>query len=234
VTTFALVHGAWHAAWHWHLVEAELARRGHRGVAVDLPCTDPQAGAGAYADVVCAALSDVDGDDVVVVGHSLGGLTIPLGAAARPVRRLVYLAAMIPLPGHSIDDQVATGRADGLPVVVRRGLGAGQIVHDDNSSEWRPEAAVSVMYPDADPQLAAAAAHRLRRQYWRPTGEVTPLSAFPDVESAAIVCEADAVMNPDWCRHVAAERLGVAAAELPGDHSPFLGRPAALVDLLVR
>ena len=231
MTTFALVHGAWHAGWHWHLVEAQLARRGHRGVAVDLPAGDPQAGAADYARVVCDALSAVD-DDVVVVGHSLGGLTIPLVATMRPVRRLVYLAAMIPLPGASIDDQVATGRADGL-AVLRRGLGAGQIGHQDGSSEWHPEAAVPVMYPDADPRLAAAAAARLRRQYWRPTREVTPLAAFPDVESAAIVCAGDAVMNPRWCAHVAAERLGVTAAELPGDHSPFLARPAALVDLLL-
>ena len=43
MTTFALVHGAWHGAWCWEPVMAELERRGHRAVAVDLPCDDPAA-----------------------------------------------------------------------------------------------------------------------------------------------------------------------------------------------
>jgi alpha-beta hydrolase superfamily lysophospholipase len=45
MSTYALVHGASHAAWHWHLVEDELRNRGHQVVAVDLPCDDHKAGA---------------------------------------------------------------------------------------------------------------------------------------------------------------------------------------------
>jgi len=41
-----------------------------------------------------AALADAGGD-VVAVGHSLGGLTIPLVAAARPVRRLIFLSLLM-------------------------------------------------------------------------------------------------------------------------------------------
>ena len=43
MTTFALIHGAWHGAWCWERLAAELERRGHRAVAVDLPCDDPAA-----------------------------------------------------------------------------------------------------------------------------------------------------------------------------------------------
>jgi hypothetical protein len=39
-------------------------------------------------------------------------------------------------------------------------------------------------------------------------------------------------VDPDRSRRVANERLGVAPAELPGSHSPYLSRPAELADLL--
>src|SRR5437870_7882996 len=72
VTTFALVHGAFHGAWCWDLVRAELESRGHRTIAMDLPCDDPEAGNVRYAEVVTGAINDV-GDDVILVGHSLAG-----------------------------------------------------------------------------------------------------------------------------------------------------------------
>src|ERR1700735_1625644 len=92
MTTFALVHGAWHGAWCWESLAPLLRQAGHEVVAMDLPIEDGSASFEDYADVVCASL-DGYGDDVVVVGHSFGGLTIPLVAARRPVGHLGYLCA---------------------------------------------------------------------------------------------------------------------------------------------
>lgn len=44
-----------------------------------------------------------DADDVVLVGHSLGGASIPIAAARRPVRHLVFVCALLPEPGKSVD-----------------------------------------------------------------------------------------------------------------------------------
>jgi pimeloyl-ACP methyl ester carboxylesterase len=145
VITFGLVHGAWHGAWCWDLVAAELRRRGYGAVAVDLPSPDPDAGAEAYARTVLDALTDAGADDVVLVGHSLGGLTIPVVAQAlaergRPVRALVFVAGLLPTVGASFDD----GGADD-PDRLMPGLGAGQIAHDDGSSTWQPQAAIALM-----------------------------------------------------------------------------------------
>jgi pimeloyl-ACP methyl ester carboxylesterase len=76
MSLFALVHGGAHGGWCWELLVPELEKRGHSTVAPDLPIEDDAAGAREYARVVAAALPTND-DDVVVVGHSLGGLTIP-------------------------------------------------------------------------------------------------------------------------------------------------------------
>lgn len=106
MTIFALVHGAWHGAWCWERVAPELKARGHRVVAVDLPCDDATATFETHADVVVRALEAAGGNDVVVIGHSLGGLTLPLVADRRPVRRLIYLCALVPIPGSSLAEQL--------------------------------------------------------------------------------------------------------------------------------
>jgi pimeloyl-ACP methyl ester carboxylesterase len=82
VATFALIHGGGGSAWDWHLVAPALREHGHDAVAVDLPGEDESAGWEEYADAVVEAIGDRRG--VMVVGHSLGGFTAPLGALAFP------------------------------------------------------------------------------------------------------------------------------------------------------
>jgi pimeloyl-ACP methyl ester carboxylesterase len=170
------------------------------------------------------------GDEVVVVAHSMGGLVAPVVAERLPVRRVVFVAGLLPLVGSSFDDQVA---AAGRGQLILPGLGDGQADHGDGSSSWADlDKAAERMFPDAAGDVKAWAAARLRRQYWTVMREVTPLAAWPDVEYASVVCAEDRVVSPAWSRDACRERLGVAAVELPGDHSPYLSRPAELVDLL--
>lgn len=110
-----LVHGGAHAADCWDLAIAELACREPelRVVAIDLP------GRGrnpadlltvTITDWVDSVVSDVEKaslGDVVIVGHSMGGLTVP-GVVARlgasRVREMVLAAAFIPADGLSVAD----------------------------------------------------------------------------------------------------------------------------------
>ena len=105
MTTLALVHGAYHGAWCWDRVIPLLTARGIDVVAPELPCEDPAAGIAEYATIVEAAL---DGrDDVVIVGHSLGGLTIPVVASHRPIRRMVFLCSVPTGPGPAVAGAMA-------------------------------------------------------------------------------------------------------------------------------
>ncbi len=81
---FVLVHGAYHGAWCWDQLRAELERGGHATTAVDLPCDDPDAGAERYVDEVLHAIPKQP-DALVMVGHSLAGLTIPIAASRVPI-----------------------------------------------------------------------------------------------------------------------------------------------------
>jgi pimeloyl-ACP methyl ester carboxylesterase len=227
-TTFGLVHASWHGPWCWDLLIPELQARGYRCVAPDLPAGDEASGARAYARIIAEALAGAPGD-VVLVGHSVAGLALPLVPQLRPLRLLVYLCAFLPEPGRSMRDQIREGDVFSAPwgELARR-----QRTLPDGSTEWPQDAAIEAFYHDCPADTAAWAASRLRPQAWTIQNEVTPLKAWPAVASASVLCRGDRVVSPDWSRRMATERLGRTALELDGGHSPFLARPAELADLL--
>lgn len=230
MTMFALVHGGWHGAWCWDLLTPLLRQEGHDVVAMDLPCDDPLASFDSYADVVCAALDRCD-DDVVLVGHSMAGQTIPLVADRRPVRRMVYLCALVPNIGRSLGDQFLHE-----PDMMCPGWDAALGEPDEQvRSSWvDPELTRALLYADCDESTAAAAVARLRPQAHFPIASPFPLAEFPALSCTSVVCSEDRMVNPDWSKQVAGDRLGAELVELSGSHSPFLSRPSELADVLLR
>lgn len=226
---FGLVHGGMHGAWCWDLLVPELERLGHRSVAVDLPCDDPATGCAEYAAVAQRAWAGFD-EEIVVVGHSLAGLTIPLLPSLRPVARLVFLCALLPLPGMTYADARRHHADATLPAASNRTM-------DDLGRHTRtPEQAIEAFYHDVDPALAAWAISRLRPQAGTPTQEVTPLVAWPDTPMSYVFARDDRIVNAAWAQRAAPELLGSQPLALDGGHSPFLRAPcelAAVLDTLV-
>ncbi len=229
MVTFALLHGAYHAGWHFTLLTRELESRGHCTSMPDLPCEDAAAGSERYVEVVAQALEPIE-DDIVVVGHSLAGLFLPLLPARNPrIRRLIYLAALLPEPGASFDEQAQRDPA----VFSHYRARAEAVGHPDGSASCSEARALEVFYHDCPLELGIKAAAHLRRQHWRHTQETTPVTRWPDVRADYVLCRADRAVNPDWSRRVARQRLGIEPLEMDGGHSPFLARPTELAELLV-
>jgi pimeloyl-ACP methyl ester carboxylesterase len=226
MTTFVLIHGAWHGAWCWSLLEPELAARGHESVSMDLPAEDGTATLADYAQVVLAAIPP-DADDIVVVGHSLGSLVVPLVAAARPVALQVFLCGIVP----NLDGSPWAG----APPMAEPDILQGIEQHEDGSTAWRDvESATRAFYGDCSPELAAWAFAHLRPQNMTSLGGPYPLSALPGGRVAAIVGAEDRAVTPEFSKAMCEQRLGgIEPIVLPGGHSPFLARPAALADVLV-
>jgi pimeloyl-ACP methyl ester carboxylesterase len=218
----ALVHGSYHGAWCWDLLRPELEAMGHRPIAMDLPVSQPGLGAGDYAQAVVDALDGTD--EPVIVGHSMAGIVIPIVATRRPVRRLVFLAAFLPEPGKTVNEQRSRE-----PIDARVAPTTAEWT-DLGDGVWMvgPNTATEMFYQDAPPEIARWATKRLRPQSYAVMDEVTPLESWPEVESRTIVCADDRALNADWLRAASRERLGVEAVEIPGGHSPFLSRPAEL------
>lgn len=123
MTAFVLVHGAWHGGWCWQRVAATLRAKDH---AVFTPSLT---GLGDRAHLLTASINlsthiaDITGmvesydlEDVVLCGHSYGGLVISGVADQMPdrIRALVYLDALVPEDGQSMFDTIPDAIADGF------------------------------------------------------------------------------------------------------------------------
>jgi pimeloyl-ACP methyl ester carboxylesterase len=203
VAKFVFVHGAWHGGWCWERVAGELERRGHATSAPDLPCDQVGLTVHDYAAVVGPQ------PDAVVVGHSMGGLTIPLITA----RVTVFLAALVPAAG------VYAGLDPAFTGTVRDELGR---------SVWPDlETARERLYPDLGEDDAREAFRLLR-----PQAPVEAVVELPAGIRVSIVTLRDRAIRPEWQASMAREVLGVEPFELDAGHSPFLTHPLEVADLL--
>ena len=125
--TFLLVPGAWHSTAYFDPLIAYLSEHGYSSLAVTLPAVNSSPAMTSLqpdVDAVAAALAALlnDGSDVVVMMHSYGGMvgTDAVGKVVKErasadgsegnksakIRRLVYVAAHVPLEGQSLFDAV--------------------------------------------------------------------------------------------------------------------------------
>lgn len=226
MTTFALVHGGGHRDWHWNLLRPALERLGHETIASNVPMNDPDAGAGDWADVVVKALAGTAEDDVIVVGHSLAGLALPVIGSRMKPRRMVFLCANVPVPGVVYNDYCAENpEAITVPWDRVESDELGRIV-----IPW--DLAREIFYPDCDETLAQEAYAHVVPVAATGFTERCPLDTWPDVPSTYICATEDQVLGPNWARQMSIDRLGGPVIEIPGSHSPFLSRPDHLATVL--
>lgn len=206
MTTFAIAHGGGDVGWSWHLVANALEAKGHNTIAPDLPIEDEDKDLTDWATTLIDALPSTE--DVVVVGHSFGGLVAPLAAAKINAKALVFVTAMLPSPGETPNDWWEnTGYTDS-------GL-EDQFFHD---------------VPEA---LAREAQKRERGMAETPMAKPWPLDAMPDVPTHFILCTEDRFFPPTFMRKVVAARLGnTKPVELAAGHCASLSKPNELATLL--
>jgi pimeloyl-ACP methyl ester carboxylesterase len=224
VSTFVFIHGAWHGAWCWDRLLAEMQARGHLVVAMDLPVDNGNATFEDYADAVLAAYPP-DVDDAVLVGHSLGAMVVPLVAASRPAALMIFLCGVVPnVSGQPWDDAPPMDRPEAYQT---------DILEDQSRVFRSAEAARITFYADCTPEDATWAFEHLRPQNSRSLWDRPyPLTELPDTPRGAIAAIDDAAITIEFSRAVTKPRLGVDLIEIPGAHSPFLARPYELADLL--
>jgi pimeloyl-ACP methyl ester carboxylesterase len=133
MSTFVLVHGAWHGGWCWRRVERLLRAQGHEVYAPTLTGLGDRAHLMSrqidlethIADVL-GVLHTEDLHDIVLCGHSYGGMVIA-GVADREPQRiaaLVYLDAFVPKSGECTLDLLPPDRREQFDRGVReRGFG---------------------------------------------------------------------------------------------------------------
>jgi len=115
MATFMIIHGAWSAGWAWKKLRPLLRERGHEvftptctGLGERAHQADPEVSLDTHIEDMLAVLEFEDLRDVVLVGHSYGGM-VATGVADRAAARLsqrVYLDAFVPADGQSVFDLI--------------------------------------------------------------------------------------------------------------------------------
>jgi pimeloyl-ACP methyl ester carboxylesterase len=221
VTTFILIPGAGgRSSWYWRRVVPLLRAGGSDAIAVDLPGDDETAGLPDYARLVTEAIGDQG--DVVLVALSLGGFTAPLVASAVPLRSLVLVNAMIPLPGetpgewwdntHAIEAREAAAYARGYSPEF------------DLATYFLHDVPAEVVASGEGPQFAEADAV---------FESVCDFTGWPDLPIRVVAGEHDRFFPVEFQQRVAGDRLGFGADVLPGGHLIALARPEPLARYLL-
>lgn len=211
VATFVLIHGGGGSGWDWHLVEPRLHALGHETVAVDLPISDPKADLGDYVDAAVAAVGDRQ--QLIVVGHSLGGFTAPLVAGRLHAELLVFLSGMVPLPGEAPQDWWSA---------------TGHDKEDVSNDE------MVAFYNDVPADLVAVARTKERPEQGGWMERPWPAERLPDLPTKAILGRDDGFFPPDFMRRQIRDRLGIEPDEIPGGHYLTISQPDAVAEQLDR
>jgi len=236
MTTFVLVHGASHGSWCWDKVVPLLAAQGHEAIAVDLPgntygefdIPPGQVTLKSYTDHVCDVLDELD-EPVVLVGHSLGGLTITQTAECRPekIRSLVYLTALLFPNGRAMMPVASRGRED-----VQAGLQRDVwTVSDDLSTiTFNADTARQRFYNDCSDDDFAWAQTMLVPQ---PSGPLidpvrTTVENYGRVPKVYIECEIDGALSFPYQKEMQSDVPCDRTITMNTGHSPFLSAPQEL------
>lgn len=233
MATFMLIHGSWHGAWCWELLETALRQKGHRIIAPDLPGmgNDPTPLAAVslegWAKFVVDLARTAD-NDVVLVGHSRGGAVISQAAELEPTlfRGLVYVTGILLADGQQVMDLGEHMSTRGFEAITPS--------EDGLSSRLDPAQAISLLYNTTPAERATWAAERLGIDANAPNLVPLTLTAerYGAVPRAYVECTEDQTLSLDLQRLMQAKMPCDPVITLTTDHSPFLSAPEDLAQVL--
>lgn len=128
MATFLTVHGAWTAGWSWRKMHDRLRSRGHVLLAPTLTGLGERAHLCSPAVDLETHVADVLGvmrceqlQDVILIGHSYGGVVATVVADRVPSRvgGLVYLDAFVPRNGDCLFDLLPAEQAGRMREAAR-------------------------------------------------------------------------------------------------------------------
>jgi pimeloyl-ACP methyl ester carboxylesterase len=230
MTTFVLIHGAWHGAWCWRKVSSRLEKLGHRVIAPDLPGLGDdrtpleRVTLKLWTQHVCRIL-DEQTEPVILVGHSRGGIVISEVAEARPdkIRALVYVTAFMPRDGECLFD---LAQQDTLSLV-----GPNMVMSPDKVfSTMRAESLRDAFYGQCSEDDLALARQLLRPEPTVPLATKLRLTDenFGRVPRVYVQCLRDRAIPPALQRQMYTATPCREVFSLDTDHSPFFSAPDEL------
>ncbi|MEU6718305.1 alpha/beta hydrolase [Nonomuraea sp. NPDC046802] len=235
MATYVLVHGGGHGGWCYQPAAKILRETGHEvytptltGLGERSHLLHPGIDLDTHITDIAAVLRYEDLHDVILVGHSYGGMVIT-GVADRVADRvghLVYLEAAHPADGESMIDDVG-------PVIlaVRR---SARVV-DGTELVLFPGSEPMRYYGVTDPADVAWMHERLTPHPWRCFEQplrLTNEKALAEIPQTQIVCTST-LATRDPARMAAARDAG-RLWDIDTAHDLMITEPAAVAEFLLR
>jgi pimeloyl-ACP methyl ester carboxylesterase len=228
--TTVLVHGGGCTKECWDLMIPHLegdvlavdlpGRGGRPGVLTTIGIAD-------FVDAVVDDLESRDLHDVVLVGHSLAGLTIPqvAGRVAKRIRALVFVSCTVPRDGQSVYDTLDAdiqAISDSSPKDALATLDA--------------ETQQAVFYNDVDdPDLLEWAVRLVVPEAPATLSDPMVLSTMPpDLRRVWVRLARDAIVAPEKQDRFIENLGGAEVLELDAAHMAMISRPRELAEILGR
>ena len=235
MSTFVLIHGAWHGGWCWDKVAILVSQQGHKVYAPDLPghgddlTPVARVTLEAYVERALEVL-DRRAEPVVLAGHSMGGIVISQAAERRPdsIRALVYVSAFLLKDGQTLLQMAEPDRE----ALVLPNL---DLSDDQSSATVKPGALREAFYGDCSEEDFERAKSLLGPQATAPLAtpvQITP-GNFGRIPRVYVECLQDRAISPSVQREMYKVTGCDQVFSLDCSHSPFFSMPQALVDCLL-
>ncbi len=236
MSTYLLIHGAWHGGWCWRKLAPLLEAKGHRVLAPDLPghgddrTPTSTVTLTSYTEHICA-IANAQAEPVILVGHSMGGVAITQAAENCPERigALVYLCAFLPRNGDSLMTWASQDHESMVnpSTTIRRA---------DGAIDYQLEHCREAFYGDCAEEDVAFAQSRLVSQSVVPFGKPVETTAerWGRIPRYYIECERDRAITLGLQREMQKHSPCRQTFSIDTDHSPFFSAPEQLADILLR
>lgn len=232
--TFVLVHGAWQAPYAWQSVKDQLVQQGQNVVVVELPGhgsdnTSPATlTMDVYRDKVVAAINALSGN-VILVGHSMGGMVVSTVAEKIPNRidKLVYIGAFLPANGQSLLALASTDSTSQLgPALIPSA--------DQLTLGIKPENLAPIFIQDGSDAVKKQVVDNYRAEPFIPfTNPVTLTAAnFGKVSKYYVYTAQDHAVGLNLQKRMVAAAGIKNVSTLNSSHCPFLSMPTEVTALL--
>lgn len=229
--TYVLVHGALLGEFSWTRVERQLVADGNTVITLDLPghgadqTPVDQITLNSYRDAVVAAIGERS--NVVLVGHSFGGVVVSQVAEAIPAKisKLVYLAALIPQNGES---------ANTLSMMDTQSLLGKYVTPTATTLVFNPDGIQPVFCNDCSAGDVAMLKAKLRPEPLVSFATPVTLTAerYGSVAKYDILTKQDHAVSYSFQQTLQARGKFVKSVELDSSHVPFFSQPDALSRVL--
>lgn len=233
MTTFVLIHGAWHGGWCWKRVAPILRAAGHEVFAPSLTGSgerkhllSPAVGMDTYVADVANLIDSEELDNVVLVGHSAAGAAISKAAETvhDRLKALVYVDSVVLPSGKAMFDIFPAQWVDQM-------RGAAARDGDLNAAPPEKQMIYSFFASDCSDDDKAWILRMATAQPLKPYEDKVDLTKFQglNISKTYIGCKQSQGGLP---RDVA-EKFGLRYVEMDSGHDPMVSKPDELAEILL-